>query len=74
MRAEDDAAMAVVRRGDRTLTGAAGAFLAVRLASAAGDFGAGFGVAGVLAAVGRLVDDRLMHQAGIDFCSKTAFR
>ena len=70
MRAKDDTAVPIMWRGDRTLTSTSGTFLAIRLASTTSHFSASFGVACVLAAVGRFVDYGLMHQAWIDFCTE----
>ena len=69
MRAEHDAAAAVVRRGARALAGAAGALLAVRLAAAAADLAAGAvswvprPAPGELGDDG-LVEDGLVHRRG----------
>ena len=65
--AEDGAAAAVVRRGARALTGAAGALLAVWLLAAAANLAAGLGVVRADAAAGELrghdlVEHGLVHR------------
>ena len=69
VRAEHDAAAAVVRRGARALARAAGALLAVRLAATAADLAAGLRVVRAGPAAGELgddglVEDGLVHRRG----------
>src|SRR5699024_8373982 len=57
-----DATAGELRGADRALTGAAGALLAVRLAAAAGDLGAGLGLVRALAGSGQLGHHDLVDQ------------
>ena len=61
MRTEHDAAALPLRGPRRALAGAAGALLAVRLASTAAHVAAGLGGRGALAPVGQLAEQRLVH-------------
>src|SRR5699024_5171687 len=64
-RAVDDAAARVLRSADRALACVAGSLLAVRLAPAARDLGAGLRLVGALTSSGQLGDDDLVDERDV---------